>query len=73
MKDLQFKDNFPPDYREEPEPDCKHCDGNGYTLEPCCPNSYVTDQHLCSGCGEHAIEEECPYCEGTGHKIQGNE
>ena len=70
MKDLPFNDNLPPGYKEEKDPDCKHCNGTGIVLEACCPNAYVTDQHLCSRCLEHAIEADCPYCDGTGFKIQ---
>ncbi len=58
--------NLPPNYSEpEDGHTCPICHGQGYTLEPCCPQAHAHNG-VCSECGEHCIEVGCFLCEGVG-------
>ena len=59
--------NLPPNYSEPEEGStCPICNGEGYTLEPCCPHATLNQFKKCSDCGEDAVEIGCFLCEGVG-------
>ena len=58
--------NLPDGYVEFDGCECPQCKGTGTELKACCVHAHVTNYNNCSECHEHAIEDTCDFCEGSG-------